>query len=108
MKKGELKKMCTQKDIEKIDSGKYIVVNKNEHRVKLYFPIIALSITLLTFIVSGTWWSSSIDSHIKDENVHMPYEKKIKEFMTRTEIKEKLDTIEGKQDLMLKMMMEKK
>ena len=97
--------MCSQKDIERIDSGKYVVVLKWEHYIKLWAPIFGF----LSLIVAATIWKTNIENrtfsdvvqkqevlyfvsrgrvmtdiekasitaHMKDEGVHMNVEERI-------------------------------
>lgn len=54
--------MCDQKTIDRIDSGKYVAVPKWEHWLKLWTPIVAIVI----FIVSMIRWYDSAEGRMFD------------------------------------------
>lgn len=54
--------MCTQKTIDRIDSGKYIAVPKWEHWIKLWTPIVAIII----FVVGIIRWYDDAETRMFD------------------------------------------
>lgn len=122
--------MCSEKDIQRIDSGKYVVVLKWEHYLKLWTPITAL----LTLLIGATVWKTSIEqkvfddveqkqevlyfvsrgraltdiekaniiNHMENEDVHMTTKDKIKFFVPRVELESQLESLNYKLDLILK------
>lgn len=54
--------MCDQKTIDRINSGKYVAVPKWEHWIKLWTPIVAIVI----FIVSIIQWYDNAEGRMFD------------------------------------------
>jgi hypothetical protein len=122
--------MCSKKDIDRIDSGKYVVVMKWEHYVKLWTPIVAF----LSFVVYATVWKITIEQkvfddvkqkqevlyfisrgraftdiekaelveHIGSEVGHMPYLDLTKNFIPRSELENLFSTLLQNQKEILK------
>ena len=55
--------MCSNKDIERIDSGKYVVVLKWEHYIKLWAPIAGF----LGLVVAATVWKTMLEQKAFDD-----------------------------------------
>ena len=54
--------MCTEETIKKLDSGKYVAVPKWEHWIKLWTPIVAIII----FLVSMIRWYDDVNARMFD------------------------------------------
>ena len=84
--------MCKQSTIDKIDAGTHIVLPKI---ATLFLSSISpISVIIGIFYFGG--YINKIEAHVDDNDIHMEYTEKIKQFVPRTEIEYKLDGINSK------------
>lgn len=55
--------MCSKEDINKIDSGKFVVVSKWEHYIKLWTPLLSF----LGLVIAATVWKTEIEQRTFDD-----------------------------------------
>lgn len=69
----------------------------------------SLIVQIIVWIFMLAFGIGIVNAHMTDENVHMPYEKKVEKFLTRQEfdlynasVKAQLDRIEDKVEILIK------
>lgn len=67
---------------------------------------------VVSFVIYQSRWQEKVDTHIYNESIHIPFEKKIQIFVPRVEIDSRLSNIESsqkrqdaKQDQILEILM---
>ena len=51
-------------------------------------------LAVLSFIIYQSRRQAEVDTHIKDKQIHMPFEKKIEVFVPRVELNSRMENIE--------------
>lgn len=67
-----------------------------KHNIPSWINVTTL-IVIISFIIYQSRWQEQVDSHIKNESIHMQFEKKIQVFVPRIELDKRLQNIEDLQ-----------
>lgn len=57
---------------------------------------LATLIILVGFIVQQSKWQQTVDDHITDTSLHMPFEQKVQLFVPRIELDNRLENMENR------------
>ena len=68
------------------------------HYIKLNVIPLTTLLTVISFIVYQSRWQSTVDNHIEDKSLHMPFERKIEVFVPRVELDGRIENIEKSQE----------